>query len=161
MVLIQRNHPFANERVLLWRLFFLSVLYHFLRVVSDLSIIHHNDYFLSFYYLLFYFSYSFLESYDAMITLTPSGISMFSSKFSELTVISCRLEQKLKAYCPIVVTDLGITMFLSPVQRSKTASPIFVMPSGITMLVRLVQPLNASCPISVTLLGTVMLARAV
>ena len=109
-------------------------------MVSDLSIIHHNDYFLSFYYLLFYFSYSFLESYDAMITLTPSGISMFSSKFSELTVISCRLEQKLKAYCPIVVTDLGITMFLSPVQRRKAALLIFVTPSGIVMLARAEKP---------------------
>ena len=82
-------------------------------------------------------------NYDAMITLTPSGNFTSSSKFSELTVISCRLEQKLKAPCPIDVTDFGITMLVRPVQRIKAKSPIFVMPSGITMLVRLVQPWNA------------------
>ena len=81
-----------------------------------------------------------------MITLTPSGNSTSSSKFSELTVISCRLEQKLKAYCPIVVTDLGITMLLRPVQRRNAALPIFVTPSGITTLARLVQLSKALSP---------------
>ena len=50
--------PFANERLLLWRLFFLSVLYHFLRVVADLGyytcVFHHKFVFLQREKCLFY-----------------------------------------------------------------------------------------------------------
>ena len=69
------------------------------------------------------------------------------------TEIEARLEQSSNARSPMVVTELGMLMLVSPEQPENASSPMEVTELGMLMLVRLEQPENASSPMEVTELG--------
>jgi hypothetical protein len=59
----------------------------------------------------------------------------------------------------MVVTLLGITIFVKLVQPSNALMPMLVTLSGMVILVKLVQFLNALLPMVVTLFGMVILVK--
>lgn len=74
-------------------------------------------------------------------------------------VMSVRLEQLMNAPVPMLVTELGIMILVSPVQRPNTHSSIFVTELEMVMSVRLEQFQNAQVPMLVTELGIAILVR--
>ena len=77
------------------------------------------------------------------------------------TVMRSRFVQPSNAEEPILVTLLGITIFVRLLQPQKAPTPMLVTLSGSVMLVRLVQRPSAEFPMLVTLSGSVMLVRLV
>ena len=70
-----------------------------------------------------------------------------------------RLEHPAKAHVPIVVIELGMTTFISPVQSLKRSSLIAVMSAGNVISVSFSQPPNTPSPIFSMPLGILIFLR--